>query len=166
MNSKFLNNPISVHILTLSEIPPQCFSYFCSSFLLASATLNANSSSGAGDWCSQVCRTNRCLSEALHCRHNEPETFTAVQEKSLLNILSSSIIKHRHCVKSKRFLNAPESRNRLVLIAQTVPLNILFPCEENMQKLKMQLISLFLLIQTSYSWILLTLISLRNTQEC
>lgn len=133
------------------------------------SSINVYSSSGAGDWCSQICRPHRCLSEALHCRHNGPETFTAVQEKSLLNILSSSVIKLRHSVKLRGWglwfillnvmlLNAPESRNRLVLISQISPLNFLFSCEENMQKLKMQLISFFLLTQTSCSWILLTLI--------
>lgn len=141
------------------------------------SSINVYSSSGTGDWCSQICRTHRCLSEALHCRHNGPETFTAVREKSLLNVLSSSAIKVRHCVKLRgwgvwfillnvRLLNASESRNHLVLISQISPLNFLFSCEENMQKLKMQLISFFLLTQTSYSWILLALISARNTQGC
>lgn len=120
--------------------PPPCHLMpllFLEIILVGFSNTNVYKSSGAGDSCSCICRPNRCLSEALCCRHDGSETFTAVQEKSLLNILCSSIIKLGHCVKLRgqgiwfvllnvRFLNAPENCNSWVLISQISPLIFFF----------------------------------------
>jgi len=141
----------------------------------SSTSMNVYISPGAGGYCSHVGRPHRCFCEALYCRYNELKCLDLCGEKkSLINIIACNTVKLGHCTEltvwrirfislNIRFENAAEGFNHLILMSKML---IDFSEVENMQKLKVQLISFFLLTQTPHRWVVLTLIYARNTQQC